>query len=653
MNKYFIKQQDESDCGACSLLSIILFYKGYIPLEIIKIDTLTNANGTNFLYIKKAGEKYGFDVTGKHTYDLNNIKLPCIAHLNIEGYNHFVVIYKVENKITYMDPSSGKVIMDKPDFINIFTGNILEFIPSSKIIKCKKNKKFNNILKNIYLNNITSIILLLVLLILLIIFSLVSNFNLILIKNNKLIFLVFIILISKVVINYLKNIIMSHLNKNINNSLLKNYINHIFNLPLKYLQLKKPGDLINRINDLHNIKDFFSNVVIELFINIIFFIGSFILLFILNRTLTLILLPLVFIYLVVIIFLNKDIYTKIINVIDSDNKLMDLVIEYLNKISTIKALKSSYFINNINKSINNNLNNKLNLDLKINKIELVKNFLEEIMLVLILIIYYQLNNDYMMMIIYISVYNYFIESIKFFVNIIPNYLYFKDIYKRIKSIFDLESIKNNINKYKDGEIVVNNLSYSHNNINNIFSNFNLKIKNGDKVLLQGLNGSGKSTLLGLFTGLDDDYTGNIKISSNICYIEQNSQLFSDSILNNIILDKKYDKLKFNQIAKLTFLNDIIQNKPNGYNTNINSLINLSGGEKQKIIIARGLYNDFNILIMDESLSEISQKIRKKILLNIFKYYQNKTIIYVSHQDEKINFNQKIYLIARKDKYVNR
>ncbi|MDD2409171.1 MAG: cysteine peptidase family C39 domain-containing protein [Bacilli bacterium] len=653
MNKYFIKQQDESDCGACSLLSIILFYKGYIPLEIIKIDTLTNVNGTNFLYIKKASEKYGFDVTGKYTYDLNNIKLPCIAHLNIEGYNHFVVIFNVDNKITYMDPSTGKVIMDKKDFVNIFTGNILEFIPKGKIIKYEKNKIFKNILKNIYLNNITSIILLFVLLILLIIFSLGANFNLILIKNNKLICLVFIILIIKVVINYLKNIIMSHLNKNINKSLLENYINHIFNLPLKYLQLKKPGDLINRINDLHNIKDFFSNVVIELFVNIIFFIGSLILLFILNSTLTLILLSLVLVYLVVIIYLNKDLYLKIINVIDSDNKFMDLVLEYLNKINTIKVLKSNYFINNINTNINNNLNNKLNLDLKINKIDLVKNSIEEIMLVLILIIHYKLNNDYMMMIIYISVYNYFIQSVKFFVNIIPNYFYFKDIYKRIKSIFDLENIKNNINRYNDGDIIVNNLSYSYNNINKIFNNFNLKIKKGEKVLLQGSNGSGKSTLLGLFVGLDDDYTGTIKISPNICYIEQNSQLFSDSILNNIILDKKYDKLKFKKIAKLTLLNEIIKNKPNGYNTNLNSIINLSGGEKQKIIIARGLYNDFNILIMDESLSEISKKIRKKLLLNIFKYYQNKTIIYVSHQDEKINFNQKIYLIARKDKYVNR
>lgn len=653
MKKYFIKQQDESDCGACALLSIILFYQGYVPLEIIKIDTNTSEQGTNFLYLKNASEKYGFDATGKKTLNLSDIQLPCIAHLNLNGYNHFVTLYKTDGKISYIDPSTGIVLMDIKEFLNIFTGNILELIPRGKIIKYKKNNVFKNLLKNIYLNNLKSIIKLLILLILLIIFSLGANFNIILIKNDKLIIVVLIILISKVIINYLKNIIMSHLNKNINKSLLESYISHIFNLPLKYLQLKKAGDLINRINDLHNVKDFFSNVIVESFINIIFLCGSLIILFNLNSFLSLILFSLVVIYLVIIIYLNKNLYLKIINVIETDNKFMDIVVEYLNKIKTIKTLNSNYFTKNIYKSLNDNLNNKLNLDLKINQIDLIKNILEEIMLILILIIHYQLTKDYMMMIIYISVYNYFIQSIRFFVNIIPNYLYFKDVFKRIKSIFDLENNEVKKSNYPKGGILVNNLSYSYNSINNILNNFNIQINKGDKVLLQGSNGSGKSTLLGLLTGLDDDYKGDIKISSKVCYIHQNSQLFSDSLLNNIILDQDYNKGKFQRIEELTLLREIIKNKPKGYDTNLNSIVNLSGGEKQKIILARSLYNNFNILIMDESLSEIAKNIRIKILQNIINYYQDKTIIYVSHQEENINFNQKIYLIARKDEYVNR
>ena len=73
MKKYIVKQEDEFDCGACSLLSIIKYYDGYVPLEVIKIDTLTNEMGTNLYNIKTASIKYGFDASGIKTNDLKNI----------------------------------------------------------------------------------------------------------------------------------------------------------------------------------------------------------------------------------------------------------------------------------------------------------------------------------------------------------------------------------------------------------------------------------------------------------------------------------------------------------------------------------------------------------------------------------------------------
>ena len=93
---------------------------------------------------------------------------------------------------------------------------------------------------------------------------------------------------------------MSHLNKNINENLLKNYLKYIFNLPLKYLQMKKPGDFINRINDLNKTKDFFSSILVDAFINILFLIFSLILLFHFNYKITLILLMIVVIYLLIL-----------------------------------------------------------------------------------------------------------------------------------------------------------------------------------------------------------------------------------------------------------------------------------------------------------------------------------------------------------------
>ena len=165
-----------------------------------------------------------------------------------------------------------------------------------------------------------------------------------LIQNNKYIIFVFIIIICKVIINYFRNINVTLLNNKINYSLLKTYTNKIINLPLKYLQLKKPGDFINRINDLHTIKDFFTKTLIEIIINIIFFISTLIILFVLNTNLTVILFILSIIYITVVSLMNKKLYKQITTLIDAENIFTDRVVEYLNKITTIKTLKSSYFI---------------------------------------------------------------------------------------------------------------------------------------------------------------------------------------------------------------------------------------------------------------------------------------------------------------------
>ena len=650
MKKCLVRQQDESDCGSACLLSIIKYYDGYVPFEQVKIDTMTNINGTNFYYLKTAAEKYGFQVLGKKE-KLENIKVPAICQIEDNGFNHFVVIYKIDKEITIMDPAKGLIKVNKKDFEEVFTEKVLELYPRGNIIKYKKENHFLKIIKNIYLNNIKSILKTLLLVIILIILSLITSFNLLLIQNNKYIIFVFIIIISKVIINYFRNINVTLLNNKINYSLLKTYTNKIINLPLKYLQLKKPGDFINRINDLHTIKDFFTKTLIEIIINIIFFISTLIILFVLNKNLTVILFILSIIYITVVSLMNKKLYKQITTLIDAENIFTDRVVEYLNKITTIKTLKSSYFINNLDSDIKKSLNLKLDFDYKLSKIELVENSFEELMLILILLLHFNITKNITSAIIFISIYGYFLESIKFASDIMPSLLYLKEIYYRISSVYDLDLKKKTKKIGKDIEI--KNLSFSYNKLDNVLDNLNLNINEGEKVLLEGANGSGKSTLLNIISGLYDYDHGNVKVPSKVSYIDQKSELFRGSIIDNIILDKRFDKEKFKRLEKILYLKEIIKNKSLGYNTNLESISNLSGGERQKIIMARTLYQDFNLLIMDESLSLISKDIRSKILKNINKYYRDKTIIYVSHYDDNFSFNKKINLTAREEKYVNR
>lgn len=649
MKKIIIKQEDPSDCGACALLSILKYYDGYVPLEVIKTDSLTTDVGTNFYYLKLASEKYGFTASGIKTSNLKDLKLPCIARVKLNNLYHFVVIYKIDKEVTLMDPASGLVKMNLKNFNEIFTERVLELIPAGKLLKYEKNNIFKNLIIKTYKENLKVIMILFVLGLTVVILSLITGFNPVLLKTDKLLFLVIIISLSKIIITYIKNNIMSHLNKKVNISLLNNYLIQIINLPLKYLQLKKTGDFINRINDLDAIKNLFSKTVLDVFINTLIFVLGMIILIVFEFKLSLILILITFIFSMVLIKINKKLYHDIILNIESDNNKTDTIIEYLNNIKTVKTNKISYFKKELNSKISLAGEAELLVNKKINLFNLVSNFLEEISLIVIIIYYYQGGFDLSYLLLYLTIYSNYLETIKYYINLGPSLMYFKDVIKRIKSVYDIEQSKPNHCLINSKDLSLNNISYSFDNINIILKNFNLQIKLGSKVLIKGENGSGKSTLFDIIYGSIVDYKGITKRPSKITYIHQNSKLFSATILNNIILDEKYNEEKFKHIAKITTLDKFIESKESGYDLEIKSLTNISGGERQKIILARALYQNFDLLLLDESLNEIDKETRSIILTNIFKYYSNKTIVCISHYDDKIKYDEVINLSARKEK----
>ena len=183
---------------------------------------------------------------------------------------------------------------------------------------------------------------------------------------------------------------------------------------------------------------------------------------------------------------------------------------------------------------------------------------------------------------------------------------------------------------------------------------------GDNILIKGSNGSGKSSLLNMFYGIIDDYEGSISVGgipikdfslkslrSHISYVNQNQKLIPGTLLENIILGGKLEEDKLKIIEKMLNLDRIYQTKYNGLNSVIRD--NFSGGEVQKIILARALYKDFDILLLDEALSQIDISERRKILQNICEYYKKKTIIMVSHNKEYYKFDKIIFLNNRREK----
>jgi len=193
-------------------------------------------------------------------------------------------------------------------------------------------------------------------------------------------------------------------------------------------------------------------------------------------------------------------------------------------------------------------------------------------------------------------------------------------------------------------------------------NINLTINKSDKIGIIGQTGSGKSTLINLFTSLINPSDGYIKIDklklkensknwlNSLGYVSQSNHVFEGTIFQNIALgfdESEVDKKKIMKVINKSCLSNFYQEK-NGLDFTIDENgKNISGGEKQRICIARALYKNPEILILDEATSSLDAEVEKQILKNIFDDFKLKTVIFISHKPEALKQCNKIYEIRNK------
>tara|TARA_B100001057_G_scaffold458674_1_gene508144 strand:+ start:1870 stop:3597 length:1728 start_codon:yes stop_codon:yes gene_type:complete len=222
------------------------------------------------------------------------------------------------------------------------------------------------------------------------------------------------------------------------------------------------------------------------------------------------------------------------------------------------------------------------------------------------------------------------------------------------------------NNFKFKNLNLNNLNYfykSNNDKKIILSDINLNINCGDKIGIKGKTGSGKTTLINLIIGLLGDYEGKIELNdkdlednifnlqNKIGYVPQSVYLADETILFNITLDhkKNVDYEKLSKILSLVELSDFINNLPENLNTVIGERGGkLSGGQCQRIGIARALYRDPSIIVLDEATSSLDEQTENKILNKLFQNSLDKTVIIISHRNNSFIHCDKIYEIKNKN-----
>ena len=237
--------------------------------------------------------------------------------------------------------------------------------------------------------------------------------------------------------------------------------------------------------------------------------------------------------------------------------------------------------------------------------------------------------------------------------------------KRILPIIDLkEKIfedKKLDNIYlKDGRIEFSNISFNYGEETKVvLKNINLNISGGKMTSLVGLSGAGKSTILNLIPRFYDPTDGDIKIDNqsiytkklsslrkNISLVSQETTLFDDTVLNNI----KYANLdatdkEVNEAAKLSYSSEFIDTLPKKMNTLIGENgVRLSGGEKQRISIARAILKKSKIILLDEATSSLDAETEKKIQDAISFLTKDRTTLVIAHRLSTILNSDKIYVI---------
>ena len=678
--KLVVKQNSFKDCGPSCLLSIMRYYGLEASHEEVTFTLRTNQNGTNAYNIINGSKMYGFDGYGIHyTSDeiINNkIDFPIICHVKKNNYYHFIVIYKNNGKyLEIMDPSSNNNKLSYSDFKNIYLGT------SIIIYKVKNINSLNdyNPLKTFILDYIRleykKVIKILVFSYLVIILGIITNYYMLIsidyilpnynYYNYLYITLIFLaIYIIKNIFNYIRNKNLILVENNIFKKINSDIIRKFFNLPYQFFKNKSTGEIIKRLSDIKIFKELLSEIIVTISLDSLIILSSLIILLKINIKLFLVSIIELILYLIIILIFKNKYSIRNENTLISESNynktLVDSIYGYENN-------RNLNLLNNTIERININFNKYIDTSNKTKKLLNKQNILKSIIVDLsnIIFIFIGINLTYNKIIslgefiLYNTIIYYFTEPIKNILDLNTNINYLKNIYRRINDLMIIKDEDDYIGEMEfKSDIKIVNLSYSHDGYSKTINNVSLNIKYGDKYLIYGKSGNGKSTIIKIILKYLNDYSGEIYIGdinlkdinknvilNNMVYVSQNSYVCHDTLKNNIVYGRSINDIEYEKVINICNLNSLRDKKQLRNNFIIeDDGFNISGGEKQKIILARSLLNSFNYLILDEALSEVDFNEEKQILDRIIHIYKDKTIIYISHKKSMIGlFNNKYEL----------
>lgn len=681
-----IRQHDIRDCGAACLASVAAYYGLELPIARIRQLCHTDTRGTNALGLIQGLEQMGFHAKGvKASFEnLSEAPLPTIAHVILKGqHQHYIVIYKIhKNSVEVMDPGLGKMeTYTFESFSQIWTGVLILMEPNEyfeqKNEKIPLYQRFYHLVQphksillqaligavfytllglstSIYIQKITDYVLV------------DGNRRLL----NLLSLVMVLLLICQFFLGTIKSILTLQTGQKIDKYLILGYYKHLLRLPQRFFDTMRVGEIVSRVNDAVKIRTFINDISIEIVVNIFIILFSFALMFTYYWKLALIVALVIPFYLAIYWITNKLNKKVERRMMEENAELESHLVESLNAVRTIKQFGAEIHANNktdiyfstllktIYKSVLNGLFSSNSSE-----------FLSRLFTIVLLwvgagyVIERQITPGELLS--FYALIGYFTSPVAQLIGMnkaMQNALIASD---RLFEIMDLhqeetQEDKIDLTPSQIGDITFERVCFSYGSRTEVFKDFSCVIPKGKTTAIVGESGSGKSTLAALLQNLYPLNDGKISIGDyNVQYLSHHSlrtligvvpqqiDLFSGNVIENIAYGEEYpDKERIFRIVKNLEILSFIEKLPNGYLTYLGENgSQLSGGQRQRIAIARALYKEPEILILDEatsSLDSASEGVIQAVLQQLKE--QGKTLIVIAHRLSTIAHSDNILVL---------
>lgn len=689
------------DCGPTCLRMVAKYYGRSISLEYLRNKSQYGKEGVSLLGLADAAEAIGLKSVGaKLSFEqlINDAPLPAIIHWN---QYHFVVLLSgsTKNKLIIADPAKGLIKLNREEFCKHWistteqeTGKgttlLLETTPSFKemdfadegqTIKSKIGKDYLFSYVKEHKTYFFQIFLgLLIGSVLQLIFpyltqSIVDTG----INSRDLNFIQIVLaaqlmlLFSQTVVEFIRSRILLHISTRINISLLSGFWAKLLKLPMQFFDSKHPGDIIQRIGDHHRIESFLTGTALNTvfsIVNIIIF--SFVLLSY-NTSIFIIFIAGSLLYLFWIRFFlkyrRKLDYQRFAIASKENNATMQLVygmqeIKLNNAENTYRwaweGLQAGLF--------------KLNFrSLSLTQYQQIGAFFinqgKNILITFIvakLVIEGKLTMGMMLAIQYIiGQLNSPIEQLIGFTQQAQDAKISLERLNDIHALDDEEAANKQLNHHlpQEHSISIKNLSFTYPGAGNepVLKNINLTIPQGKVTAIVGMSGSGKSTLIKLLLRFYESYKGDIHLGSenfktvspkfwrSVCgSVMQDSFIFNDNIRRNItVTDDKVDNERLINACNTANILPFIESLPLGFYTKLGAEGNgISGGQKQRLSIARAVYKNPQFILFDEATNSLDANNEKMILQNLQHFFKDKTVVVVAQRLSTVKNADKIIVL---------